>query len=54
MKEIRCGSCHKKLGQGEYTWLSIKCPRCGTLNHLRTESPEPERQRAPTVDERSD
>lgn len=33
MNEIRCGCCRKKLAQGEYVVLSIKCPRCKTLNH---------------------
>ncbi|WP_211474666.1 Com family DNA-binding transcriptional regulator [Collimonas humicola] len=27
MQEIRCGSCSRKLGEGEYIALSIKCPR---------------------------
>ncbi|WP_176648841.1 Com family DNA-binding transcriptional regulator [Duganella sp. SG902] len=49
MKEIRCGNCHRKLAEGEYTRLNIKCPRCGTMNQLRTESPEPERRRASQV-----
>ncbi|WP_329956083.1 Com family DNA-binding transcriptional regulator [Collimonas silvisoli] len=47
MQDIRCGSCSRKLGQGEYITLSIKCPRCGTLNHLRAKRPDPERLRAP-------
>ncbi|MFJ2986602.1 Com family DNA-binding transcriptional regulator [Collimonas sp. NPDC087041] len=36
MQEIRCGNCSKKLGEGEYITLAIKCPRCRTVNHLRT------------------
>ncbi|MGY8903703.1 MAG: Com family DNA-binding transcriptional regulator [Burkholderiales bacterium] len=43
MNEIRCGACARKLGEGQFTLLSIKCPRCGTLNHLRAMSPLPER-----------
>lgn len=43
MQEIRCGQCRKKLGAGEFRTYAIKCPRCGTLNQMRTESPEPER-----------
>ncbi len=46
MTEIRCGQCDKKLGEGIYLVLSIKCPRCGTMNSLRAESPTPERQGA--------
>ncbi|WP_127807131.1 Com family DNA-binding transcriptional regulator [Hydrogenophaga sp. NH-16] len=46
MNEIRCGACSRKLGAGEFTVLQIKCPRCGTINHLRAESPSPERPRA--------
>ncbi|MGT2495027.1 Com family DNA-binding transcriptional regulator [Cupriavidus basilensis] len=46
MQEIRCGSCNRKLGAGEYSRLAIKCPRCGTMNVLRAESPAPESQRA--------
>lgn len=47
MQDIRCGSCHKKLGAGIFLRLEIKCPRCGTLNVLRTASPEQERLGAP-------
>ncbi|KAF3999074.1 Com family DNA-binding transcriptional regulator [Glaciimonas immobilis] len=47
MQDIRCGNCQKKLGSGIYLHLSIKCPRCGTLNDLRATSSESERQRAP-------
>ncbi|CAN7438703.1 Com family DNA-binding transcriptional regulator [Acidovorax sp. LjRoot118] len=47
MTEIRCGECRKKLGEGEYTVLTIKCPRCGAVNTLRAMSPPPERHRAP-------
>ena len=43
MEEIRCGACRKKLGEGVFAQLVIKCPRCGVLNHLRAKSPEPER-----------
>lgn len=46
MEEIRCGACRKKLGEGIFAQLIIKCPRCGALNHLRAKSPEPERHRA--------
>ncbi|MFZ6748501.1 Com family DNA-binding transcriptional regulator [Undibacterium sp. Ren11W] len=43
MQEIRCGNCHKKLGEGDYRRLNIKCPRCRTLNMLSAESATPER-----------
>ncbi|PRC90972.1 Com family DNA-binding transcriptional regulator [Solimicrobium silvestre] len=46
MLDIRCGSCSRKLGEGEYITLSIKCPRCGTLNHLRATRSEPASPRA--------
>ncbi len=48
MQEIRCGSCRRKLAEGEYTRLAIKCPRCGAFNHLSAESAFPERHRAST------
>ncbi|MGQ5524817.1 Com family DNA-binding transcriptional regulator [Chitinimonas sp. PSY-7] len=35
MESIRCGSCNRKLGEGTYTLLVIKCPRCKTLNTLK-------------------
>lgn len=44
--DIRCGQCHRKLATGRYIELQIKCPRCGTLNHLKAESLLPERHRA--------
>lgn len=43
MEEIRCGSCRRKLAEGEYTRLSIKCPRCGAFNQLSAESAPSER-----------
>lgn len=47
MEEIRCGACSRKLGEGIFTALTIKCPRCGAFNTLRAESPPPARRRAP-------
>ncbi|MBI3727362.1 MAG: Com family DNA-binding transcriptional regulator [Burkholderiales bacterium] len=38
MQDIRCGTCSRKLGEGEFVTLAIKCPRCKTLNHLRAMS----------------
>ncbi|WP_459951180.1 Com family DNA-binding transcriptional regulator [Denitratisoma sp. agr-D3] len=47
METIRCGSCNRKLAEADYTRLSIKCPRCGVLNHqVKAESPKPERHGA--------
>ncbi|MFW5499575.1 MULTISPECIES: Com family DNA-binding transcriptional regulator [unclassified Maridesulfovibrio] len=37
-EEIRCGHCGRLLAKGHATDIEIKCPRCGTLNHLRTMS----------------
>ncbi|MDP3612192.1 MAG: Com family DNA-binding transcriptional regulator [Rubrivivax sp.] len=34
LKEIRCGQCERKLGEGLFTRLRIKCQRCKTLNDL--------------------
>ncbi|WP_080411967.1 Com family DNA-binding transcriptional regulator [Burkholderia ubonensis] len=45
--DIRCGQCRRKLASGRYIELSIKCPRCGAINHLRAASLEPARHRAP-------
>ncbi|WP_083844247.1 Com family DNA-binding transcriptional regulator [Pseudogulbenkiania sp. NH8B] len=46
LDDIRCGHCARKLAEGRYIELSIKCPRCGTINHLRAASPSPARPRA--------
>ncbi|WP_183132521.1 Com family DNA-binding transcriptional regulator, partial [Pseudomonas savastanoi] len=36
LKDYRCGQCKKLLlRMGDYTVLQIKCPRCGTLNHVK-------------------
>lgn len=43
MEVIRCGGCRRKLGEGIYLALSIKCPRCGDINQLRAASPTPAR-----------
>jgi phage FluMu protein Com len=56
MIEIRCVACSRKLAEGQFIRLAIKCPRCKTLNHLNAESTEsaksvrniPERHGAPT------
>jgi phage FluMu protein Com len=51
--DIRCGTCNRKLGEGQYSHLKIKCQRCGTLNSLRAtehplkQRPIPECHRAP-------
>lgn len=48
--EIRCGECNKLLGKGIALDLSIKCPRCGTINHVRAQSPNKENRRIPHRD----
>ncbi|MGE8491570.1 Com family DNA-binding transcriptional regulator [Comamonas sp.] len=50
MNDIRCGSCGRKLGEGVYSLLNIKCPRCGALNCLRAASPTQERHRVPLTE----
>lgn len=48
MEDIRCGGCHRLLAKAaDFRRLQIKCPRCGTVNDMRTGSSEPERQEAP-------
>lgn len=47
MQDIRCGKCHKKLGEGQYLHLKIKCPRCGTLNNMKDSILLPEHLRMP-------
>lgn len=37
--QIRCGHCNKLLAIGSARDLEIKCPRCGTLNHVRDDTP---------------
>lgn len=51
MQDIRCGSCNKLLGKGTFDTVSIKCPRCKTLNTLRAMSPIQERHVAPVKGE---
>lgn len=51
MESIRCGQCQKLLAKGTALALEIKCPRCGTINHMRTPSPLTERPRASTHEE---
>ncbi|MBR7777370.1 Com family DNA-binding transcriptional regulator [Undibacterium sp. BYS50W] len=46
MQDIRCGTCSRKLGEGEYITLTIKCPRCKTMNNLRATSSTTECHRA--------
>ena len=41
LKELRCGHCKKLLARtGGFTEFQIKCPRCGTLNHVKATSLE--------------
>ncbi|WP_419787199.1 Com family DNA-binding transcriptional regulator [Pseudodesulfovibrio sp.] len=46
--EIRCGHCNRLLGIGQAVDLQIKCPRCGTINHLIATSFNTESPRAST------
>jgi LSD1 subclass zinc finger protein len=36
LPEIRCGSCGKLLAKGRGAELSIKCPRCGGINLIKS------------------
>ncbi|NHR08028.1 Com family DNA-binding transcriptional regulator [Chromobacterium haemolyticum] len=48
-KEIRCGQCGRKLAEGAYLTLNIKCPRCRTLNHFQAKSHPDERHERPAT-----
>ncbi|MEG0051631.1 MAG: Com family DNA-binding transcriptional regulator [Comamonas sp.] len=50
MQEIRCGSCRRKLGEGVFTRLAIKCPRCGAFNQLSASSAPQESHRGPEAE----
>ncbi|MCG9093447.1 Com family DNA-binding transcriptional regulator [Laribacter hongkongensis] len=52
--DIRCGQCGRKLAEGRYLELTIKCPRCRAMNHMKAESLTPERPRAPRPGETHD
>lgn len=40
---IKCSQCNRKLAEADkFNFLSLKCPRCKTINNLRTESSPPE------------
>lgn len=40
---IKCSKCKRKLAEADkFNYLSLKCPRCKTINILRTESSPPE------------
>ncbi|MBN9342404.1 MAG: Com family DNA-binding transcriptional regulator [Comamonadaceae bacterium] len=49
MNEIRCGNCRRKLGEGIYMALSIKCPRCGALNKFQSAPSASLSERQPSV-----
>lgn len=49
--DIRCGHCNRKLGEGIYQVLAIKCPRCGTLNHLRASTHPPRASERPITED---
>ncbi|MBD9354809.1 Com family DNA-binding transcriptional regulator [Methylomonas albis] len=42
MEILKCGKCERKLAEADYREISIKCPRCKTLNVIRASSPIPE------------
>jgi phage FluMu protein Com len=46
VETIRCGKCNKKLAEAEFSRLSIKCPRCGAMNHLKAIEPPNPAQKA--------
>ncbi|KAA9180595.1 Com family DNA-binding transcriptional regulator [Delftia sp. BR1] len=50
MEEIRCGSCRRKLGEGVFSRLVIKCPRCGAFNQLSASSAPSAPPRGPTAE----
>ncbi|MFZ7336185.1 Com family DNA-binding transcriptional regulator [Comamonas jiangduensis] len=50
MQEIRCGNCRRKLAEGVYIQLAIKCPRCGAFNQLSAESAPQEHHRVPEAE----
>ncbi|MFM9902125.1 MAG: Com family DNA-binding transcriptional regulator [Polaromonas sp.] len=56
MIDIRCAQCAKKLAEGQYTLLKIKCGRCGALNTFteRHRAPSPERPRASSTESPDD
>lgn len=35
-RELRCGHCNRLLGKGTVVEVSIKCPRCGTMNTIQS------------------
>ncbi|MGF6206759.1 Com family DNA-binding transcriptional regulator [Pseudomonas frederiksbergensis] len=39
LSDFRCGKCNRLLAKVQVLYqIQIKCPRCGTLNHVKTES----------------
>ncbi|MBN3005587.1 Com family DNA-binding transcriptional regulator [Chromobacterium alkanivorans] len=39
MQDIRCGHCQRKLAEGRYIEITIKCPRCRAYNTLKAAEP---------------
>ncbi|MBI5919028.1 MAG: Com family DNA-binding transcriptional regulator [Nitrosomonadales bacterium] len=50
METVRCGSCNRKLAEGEFTRLAIKCPRCGTMNQVKAIEPPTCAARSPKTE----
>ncbi|MDO8406704.1 MULTISPECIES: Com family DNA-binding transcriptional regulator [Pseudomonas] len=39
LSDFRCGKCNRLLAKVDVLYqVQIKCPRCATLNHVKTES----------------
>jgi phage FluMu protein Com len=47
MRDIRCGKCRKKLAEGLFSTLNIKCPRCGAFNQMSATRAQSERHGTP-------
>lgn len=48
LNPMRCGGCERLLAKiGPRAEIQIKCPRCGTLNHLKAESLPADRHERP-------
>lgn len=46
--DIRCGQCGRKMAEGTYIVLSIKCPCCRAINHYRASTRTPHASERPT------
>ncbi|MHA7915463.1 Com family DNA-binding transcriptional regulator [Alloalcanivorax xenomutans] len=39
-RELRCRRCNRKLAVALFTWISIKCPRCGYIHTEKAGEPQ--------------